>query len=188
MKKSLLAVVSLCLVFVASDAFARPFARDCPRGANAERHLRDVVNFMRTHMNTVRGLFESGRRSAYHPRKGADRRVRRRLRRGRKLDNIWFACAKSTSPLCKNADGRHFGGAASNKIRICYNDILRVARRTPGRGFCHLLELVSHEFGHAVGIKKDEGAQHTKRQRDRVYQWGRTWSRFCRDNGHDRNI
>lgn len=174
---ALAALMSVAAAAGAADA--RPFARACSPGFTAD--LRDTVAFLKTHMTTVRGLYRAN--NTYHSRKLAARRVARRLDRGRKLNDIWFACAKASSPLCRSdSAGRHAFGAASDKIRLCESKRRRGSTATTG--FCRLVELVAHEFGHAVGIKKN--AAH--RRGDRVYRWGDEWFDYCRGNGHDRGL
>ena len=175
--------VGLLMFAIDSDASARPFARGCTPGFDAD--LRDVIDYIDVNMDAVRTEFEKDH--FYHSRRGASRRVKRRLRRDRKLGNIWFACAKNSAPLCKNSSGRHAMGAASNKIRLCEQNV-RARSTGSGVGFCNLTELVAHEFGHAVGIKKDKVGLHSKNQSDRVYQWGFTWGKFCRAAGDDRDL
>jgi len=173
--KILVASLAFFCIYLSAEASARPFARDCPSGAEA--NLRDVVAFLDTHMDAVRASYEAD--NNYHARRGANRRVKRRLGRDRKLGNLWFACANKSAPLCNEASGRHAFGAASNKIRICYHKV---------GSFCDLVQLVSHEFGHAVGIKKDRVGQHSKNKSDRVYRWGREWGNYCRAGRYDRSL
>lgn len=182
MRRIFFCLTTMIGAFVSVEASARPFARDCPAGAADD--LRSIVNFMDTHMDAVRAIYE--RDNSYHARRGAERRVKRRLGRDRKLDKIWFACANQSAPLCNNSSGRHAFGAASNKIRLCYVKIRRETIPTPNAGFCRLLRTVSHEFGHAVGIKKSAG--HSRNRNDRVYQWGFAWQSYCTDGGFDRDL
>lgn len=178
-------IVSVFVLFVfGAQASARPFARDCPAGA--AENFEEVVAFLDAHMDSVRAIYE--RDNNYHARRGANRRVERRLGRDRKLGNLWFACANDSAPLCKDSSGRHAMGAASNKIRICYTKVRDRTLATSGRGFCRLTELVAHEFGHAVGIKKDRVGQHSKNRNDRVYKWGFAWGDYCRSGGFDHDL
>jgi len=166
----LVTIVTIMITFTSADA--RPFTRGCP--SHADQNFRDVVNYLRSNMGAVRSNFESN--NSYHPRRGANRRVKRRLERGRKLRRLWFACARKSAPLCKNASGRHAFGAASRKIRICY---FKFRPEAGGGSFCNLVRIVAHEFGHAVGIKKDRVGLHSRRQNDRVYRWGWEWRDYC---------
>ena len=175
--KTFLSSLVFCCLFFGAEASARPFVRDCP--ANAADNFQEVVDFLDNHMDAVRAVYESN--NTYHARRGAERRVKRRLGRDRKLGNLWFACSNDSAPLCNGSDGRHAMGAASNKIRICYNNVR-------SDGFCSLVRLVAHEFGHAVGIKKDRVGKHSKNQSDRVYKWGRAWGNYCRAGGFDHDL
>ncbi|NNE42405.1 MAG: hypothetical protein HKN14_15970 [Marinicaulis sp.] len=182
--KSCLGTIIFLLMISAADARVRPFTRDCPAGAS--ENFRDVVEFLDVHMSAVRTIYEAD--NNYHPRRGANRRVERRLGRDRKLGRLWFACANDSAPLCDGSSGRHAFGAASNKIRICYKKVSDAAAATPDRGFCRLTELVAHEFGHAVGIKKDRVGNHSDNQNDRVYRWGWAWGDYCRSGGFNRDL
>ncbi len=185
MMSKTLALAAFLLVFsYVSSASARPFTRDCP--SHADPNFREVINFLDLHMDDVRTIYESNHN--YHSRRGANRRVKRRLGRDRKLGNLWFACASNSAPLCNDSSGRHAFGAASNKIRICYTKVRTQTLSTPGHGFCRLVGLVSHEFGHAVGIKKDKVGLHSKNKSDRVYQWGFAWADFCSSGGFDHDL
>lgn len=180
--KTCLGLAMVFGLFLTSEATARPFTRDCPSGADA--NLREVVQYLDDHMETVMAIYE--RDNSYHARRGAERRVKRRLGRDRKLGNLWFACANKSAPLCNDSSGRHAFGAASNKIRLCYQKIYAKSSDKPGKGFCDLLKTVSHEFGHAVGIKKSAG--HSKNSNDRVYRWGYAWRDYCVANDDDKDL
>lgn len=182
----ILILSALCIATISfsQKAEARPFTRNCP--SHADTNFQEIVDYMESNMAAVRAIYEAD--NSYHPRRGANRRVERRLDRGRKLDRLWFDCDADDTPLCKNADARHAMGAASRKIRICYNKVRERTLAPDGRGFCSLMSLVAHEFGHAVGMKKDRAGNHSRNQNDRVYRWGWAWRDFCIDNGHDREL
>lgn len=179
-----LALACIASFTITQEVEARPFTRNCP--AHADPNFQAVVAYMDDNMDAVRAIYEVN--NDYHARRGAERRVERRLGRDRKLGNLWFDCDADITPLCKNADARHGMGAASNKIRICYNKVRERNLAPDGAGFCSLMSLVAHEFGHAVGMKKDRVGNHSRNQNDRVYRWGTAWRTYCTTNGDDREL
>lgn len=178
----------MLLILIAINYFALPMPEanalrkyiQCD--SSAEQDIGDAVRFIQNNMSEVRTQIEATGFN-YHPRRGKRRRVKRRLRRGRKVRKLRFRCLRGWRP-CWGFTGRHLGGAISNKIKLCMDKV----RGKENAGLCRLVQTVSHELGHAVGIKADGPIRHFKRKSDRVYAWGRFWGQYCRDNGYDRPL
>lgn len=132
---------------------------------NASQALNEAMIFLKENGRALKHDFKIG------DRKATRRRIRRRF--DRKVDQMRFSCA--TQVLCREKAPRialHAFGIAGRKIRMCYDKMI-----TRNFRFCDLVEIAAHEFGHAIGIKKDRFGRHHKNQSDRVYEFG--W--FARD-------
>ena len=142
----------------AEPAEAQVNTRAC--SPNAQAALNDAFAFMASHGEQLKNDFEIGSRRATR------RRIKRRF--DRKIDEMRISCADRV--LCREHAPRvalHAFGMAGRKIRVCYDKMLAAEFR-----FCDLVEIVTHEFGHAIGIKKKRFGQHHKDRDDKVYQFG----------------
>lgn len=142
----------------------------------AKTNIREAVAFMKVNKRALKHDFKVGKR------RGQRRRIRRKF--DRKLQKIRWSCAERV--LCKRRGDRyglHAGGVASRKIRICYDKMLydRV-------GFCFFAGKVAHEFGHAIGIKRDRAGRHSRRTSDRVWQFDRFARNLCNTQNRDRPL
>lgn len=144
--------------------------------SEAKVNIREVIAFMDENQRALKHEFKLAKR------RGKRRRIRRRF--NRKIHKMRFGCAKSV--LCRDSAPRvalHPLGIASRKIRVCYDKI-----EDAGTDFCDLVNIVSHEFGHAIGIKKDRAGRHHKNRNDRVYKFGDFVESLCRSQGRNRSL
>ena len=156
-------------------AEAKSKVKQCNRIATI--NLLAAQRFITDNLPTLLHDFELNERS----RKAM--RIRARMRR--KAPKLKFSCAKKV--LCRdgqdNRAGFHGSGILGNKIRICWNRVVEQNKR-----FCDLAGLMTHEFGHAVGIPKERFSRHHREQDDKVYQFGFFARELCRVKGHDREL
>lgn len=156
--KFMLSALVLVGLFHFDLALAQADTKRC--SPNAAQALDEAMIFLKENGHALKHDFKIG------DRKATRRRIRRRF--DRKVDEMRFSCA--TKVLCREKAPRialHAFGIAGRKIRICYDKMI-----TRNFRFCDLVEFTSHEFGHAIGIKKDRLGRHHKKQNDRVYQFG----------------
>lgn len=156
-----------------TGGFARAF-RHC--SAKAKANIREAIDFMDAHKRELKKEFKLAKR------KGKRRRIRRRF--DRKLHKLRFSCAERV--LCRAKSPRvamHPGGIATRKVRICYDKIV-----SKNYDFCNFVNTVSHEFGHAIGIKKARLGRHHKKRNDRVYRFGNFAENLCREEGWNRPL
>jgi len=126
----------------------------------AQSALNDAIGYIRSHRRELMEDFEVGSRRATR------RRIKRRF--DRKINKLRISCAERV--LCREKAPRialHAFGIAGNKLRICYDKMVRRNYQ-----FCNLVEITAHEIGHTIGIKKDRAGGHHRNQNDRVYQFG----------------
>ncbi len=144
---------------------------------DATRNLLAAKKFIIDNLTTLQYDFEVNVRSK------KERRIRDRMRK--KAMGMKFSCAKKV--LCRDGQteraGFHGSGVLGNKVRICWNRVVEQNKR-----FCDLAGLVTHEFGHAVGIPKERFSQHHKQQNDKVYQFGFFARELCLVKGLDRGL
>ena len=155
----LIAIAALATIALSAEpAEAQVDTRAC--SPNAQAALNEAFVFIESHGEQLKNDFEIGSRRATR------RRISRRF--DRKIDEMRVSCAARV--LCREKAPRialHAFGMAGRKIRVCYDKMLAEEFR-----FCDLVEIVTHEFGHAIGIKKKRFGQHHKDQNDKVYQFG----------------
>ncbi len=144
--------------------------------AKAKANIREAVAFMAANKRALKHDFKLAKR------RGKRRRIRRRF--DRKLHSIRWSCAERV--LCRNSAPRvalHAGGIATRKIRVCYDKMVR-----QNYDFCSFVEIIAHEFGHAIGIKKKRLARHHSQRNDRVYKFGWFARDLCRKQGRSRPL
>jgi len=146
--------------------------------AEAQRNIYDAVTFIDEKLQVLHDDFR------LPVRKGKKRRIRRRMLR--KLDNMRFGCFEGV--LCRTSQDRrdayHGWGVLGRKIRVCYD----VMENEPGYGFCNFTQVVAHEYGHAIGIPKDNWGGHNRNENDLVYQFGDFVRSLCYMEGYGRTI
>jgi hypothetical protein len=135
----------------------------------AQAALDEAFQFIKDHRHELMHDFKVAKR------KGKRRRIRRRF--DRKLGKMRVSCAERV--ICRKAAPRnamHPFGIAGRKIRLCYDKMIADSDTDQ---FCDLTGTIAHEFGHAIGIKKDRAGGHSRNQNDRVYKFGNFAERLC---------
>lgn len=137
----------------------------------AHREITAALSFMKSEVNFLK-------EQDLAPTSYRTRQIKNRM--SRRLDNMNIRCS---SLKCNNSDsiqGHHAYALANPQLTICYRNLKK-------RGFCNLVETITHEFGHLINVKSDLG--HNKgASNDRVYRFGHAIEDRCHEQGLNRPL
>ena len=177
MVRTLLLILTVAIWFLSACCSAPAYAqaertRNCSH--EAKENINQAIQYMELNLDTLRNDYEFDARL---PRK--DERVRRRM--ARKIDDIKVHCAE-TRFRCRDVVGKS-AGVITDRIHICYEKM-----RERGSGFCDLVGVVSHEYGHMIGMPRALFGRHNDGAIDATRMFGWFVEDLCEQDNLDRPL
>lgn len=172
MKPAILVFASL---FIASTASHAASTRNCDNGAASE--LLNAASFIsqEASRDVMRG-------QDLHRRRGAERRIKRRISRG-SMKNMLYVCDSALQNFRCGQGYNAFTHAFNTKnVYVCVDKM-----KERNFSFCDLVGTAAHEYGHIVGVKK-AGDHNDGPNNDRVYKFGYAVRDLCYAQGRDRTL